>query len=101
MNRILNVVLILCAICPSVNAAEEPFEMFLKDIIEEWQLRSPTVVVEGDFPELCLKRQWVLCLRSDAESDVNETSQHLAMIHRDRKQGSNSIGYVGPGHGTI
>ena len=49
---------------------------FIEDIIDTWQLLSPTViVVKSDFPEVCMTRQWLLCL-SDGWN-APELAEHL------------------------
>ena len=49
---------------------EDHFNEFLEDVILEWKLRSPTIVVQEDFPDLCITSQLVLCVSS------NELSKH-------------------------
>ena len=45
------------------------FEKFIEEIIEAWKLQSPTLIVQGDLPQLCMTLEWVLCL--PATSDTN------------------------------
>ena len=59
-------------------------DKFLVDLIDTWQLRSPTVIVQGDLPKLCMVRQWQLCL-SDSW-DTLELANHLALAHLHRRQ---------------
>ena len=58
-------------------------DKFVKDLMETWQIRSPTIIYQDDLPELCMKRQWVLCLSNDR--DTNELAQHLVEIYHQRK----------------
>ena len=41
---------------------EDHFEGFLDDLIKEWNLQSPTIVVQVGPPDICLTSQWVLCI---------------------------------------
>ena len=73
---------------PLVSSARafesEQLDKFLGDLIEIWQLRSPTIIVLGDLPHICLRHQWLICL-SD-RLDTTELINHLALIHRHRRQ---------------
>ena len=42
----------------------ESFDLFIEDVITTFQLKSPTIVYNGDeeAPEICYTFQWVLCL---------------------------------------
>ena len=51
--------------------------------MDTWKIRSPTIIYQDDLPELCMKRQWVLCLSNDW--DTNELAEHLVEIYRQRK----------------
>ena len=60
------------------------FEAFIEDVIETWQLRHPTILFKDDLPKICMVYQWLLCLSN--EEDTNELANHLATIHKHRKQ---------------
>ena len=62
----------------------EEFEKFIEDIIDTWQLLSPALIAQGELPQLCMRLEWVLCLPTD--SDTNDLVEHLALIHKQRKQ---------------
>ena len=62
----------------------EEFEKFIENLIDTWQLRSPTLIAQGDLPQLCMRLEWVLCLPTD--SDPNVLVDHLATVHKQRKQ---------------
>ena len=53
-------------------------ETFIKDIIETWRLRSPTIIFPHEAPKMCLDLQWILCLTGDMGTD--ELTQHLHKI---------------------
>ena len=56
-------------------------EHFIEDTISTWQLRSPTLEVQGDLPSICMRLEWILCLSFDTDNLV----QHLALIYKQRK----------------
>ena len=69
----------------SAHAFEsEELDKFLVDLIDTWQLHSPTVIVQGDLPELCMARQWLLCL--SGSWDAIELANHLALAYLHRRQ---------------
>ena len=68
---------------------------FVKEIIEEWRILSPTIIVQNDMPEMCMTFQWALCLANDMGMD--ELAPHLATIHQHRKQ-DGIIFIAGQGH---
>ena len=75
-------------------------ETFIESVIVTWQLRSPTVLVKYDLPNMCMSQnqQWILCLSND--QDANELANHLASIHQRRKQ--DGLIFVGSqGHGEL
>ena len=65
--------------------SEEELDKFLGDLIDTWQLRSPTLIVRGgDSPKLCMSRKWLLCLSDGLDS--TELSNHLSLTHQHQKQ---------------
>ena len=73
-------------------------EKLLVDIIEAWQLLSPTIIAEEETPKLCLTHQWTLCLTNDM--DKNYLAEHMALMHQGRKQ--DGVIFVGvSGHGQL
>ena len=66
------------------GAELQQFEAFIEDLISTWQLKSPTIVFYGDLPQICMNRQWLLCVSHD--QNTNELPHHLASIHLRRKQ---------------
>ena len=94
MCPILRMLLILW-MCSEVCGAEESLKAeeehgveaigeFVKDIIKTWRLISPTIVLQDDLLNLCMSRDWWLCLTNDM--DVDELAIHLALIHNKTKQ---------------
>ena len=63
---------------------------FLKDILSNFKLTSPTILFDshqsGEVLEICKTRQWVLCL--DQTNEQNEMALHLAMLYEKRRQDS-------------
>ena len=69
----------------TANGSEyDRLEAFAEDIIDKWQLLSPTIIVRDDLFELCLQSRWVLCLSE--RMDTNDLAKHLDLIHQQRKQ---------------
>ena len=57
---------------------------FLGDLIDTWQLRSPTIIIQGDLPDFCMRAQWLLCLSEGL--NTSEVANHLDLIHQHRQQ---------------
>ena len=69
----------------TANGSEyDRLEAFAEDIIDKWQLLSPTIIVRDDLFKLCLQSRWVLCLSE--RMDINDLAKHLDLIHQQRKQ---------------
>ena len=60
------------------------FGNFVNSIIDAWRLQSPTLVVQGDLPPLCMRREWMLCLTTNSDSE--DLVEHLTTLHKQRKQ---------------
>ena len=58
---------------------------FLEDIIANFELTAPTIILDDDVPELCMSIQWVLCLNTFS-NDVTEIAQHLETLFLSRRQ---------------
>ena len=71
-----------CAIVHGSETSE--VEKFVKDIIQTWKLRSPTVIVRDVLLDLCIQRDWILCLTDGL--DTIELAHHLDLVHRQNKQ---------------
>ena len=77
--------MILFLIVSVANGLEnDQFETFIRDMIKEWKLLSPTIIFQDEMPELCLKLKWGLCLTNIMDTD--ELVEHIATIHQLRKQ---------------
>ena len=85
--RIMETLLRLCLpLFIAANArANGQMDIFLGDLIDAWKLRSPTVVVQGELPEICMRPPWVLCLSADG-SDMTELANHLSLAHQQGRQ---------------
>ena len=68
------------------GSESQVIEAFIMDIIQTWQLQSPTIIIKEDLPEICMKHQRLLCM-SDHQSTI-ELANHLASVHQHRKQDS-------------
>ena len=77
---------------------EDHFEGFLDDLIKEWNLQSPTIVVHAGPPDICLTSQWVLCIF--CKMDSTELAGHLANVERGSMQDSLIFG-PGQSHGQL
>ena len=84
MSKILNLSLLIWTITTAYGQENEIPETFAEDIIDAWQLLSPTIIVQDFFPKTCTERPWVLCL-SDS-MDTEDLALHLNMIYQLRKQ---------------
>ena len=84
MSKLLTLGLLLRILSIAKCSDTEEFETFIVDLIDAWKLRSPTLIARGDLPQVCMRLEWVLCLPTD--SDTNELVEHLAAIHKQRKQ---------------
>ena len=84
MSKILNLSLLIWTITTAHGQENEILETFAEDIIDAWQLLSPTIIVQDFFPETCTERPWVLCLSDSMDTD--ESASHLDKIYQLRKQ---------------
>ena len=80
----LNFYLLLWVLSTANGSEYDRLEAFAGDVIQTWQLISPTIIVGNDLFNLCLKSQWVLCLT--IKMDTSDLAEHLSMIHQQRKQ---------------
>ena len=92
-NMLLALVIILTAGILSAHAEQHfdtwrTLETFIEDIIDLYQLTSPTLIFQGDdaFPEICKIRPWILCLADTQEVEQKQLTLHLETIHKTRKQ---------------
>ena len=53
------------------------FAGFLEDLIQEWNLQLPTVMVQNELPNACRNFSLVLCVQSMGE-DTSELARHIA-----------------------
>ena len=85
---LLRLCILFRAFAISHGSESEEIDAFIEDIIETWQLWSPTILVKDDLPKMCMNHQWLLCLSNDQYQDqvTNELENHLASIHLHRKQ---------------
>ena len=68
MMRHLALQFLLC-VFPYVHG-DDVMSKFITDMISSFNLISPTIIYHGNPPEICMTRQWVLCL--DQENEQNE-----------------------------
>ena len=78
MKTLSNLIILFGIFAISHGAETEDLEAFIKDIIETWQLRSPTILVKDVVPKMCMTRQWLLCLSND--QDTNELANHFVFV---------------------
>ena len=70
------------------------FAGFLVDLIQEWNLRLPIVVVQNDLPNACMNSSLVLCIQSMGE-DTTELAKNIANDKRAAKHDSLIFGPSG------
>ena len=95
---------LLCCLFLAYSSAHafqpEDLDRFLEDLIDTWQLRSPTIAFQDDLSELCFRHQWLLCLSDglDTTELANHFNNHFSnLTHKHRRQ--DGIIFVGePGH---
>ena len=86
IGRLFSLIFLLW-MCASVNG-DDTLSTFMGDIITTFRLIAPTVIYAmEEAPEICLTRQWLLCLANIPENDLLELGGHLDMLHRDYIQG--------------
>ena len=96
--RVLDLLASLFWVFSSAQAYEiEELDKFLDDLIYTWQLSSPTIIVQGDLPKICMRHQWLLCLSDNM--DTTELAYHVALNHQLGKQdGIILVGTTGHAH---
>ena len=77
-----------------VGSGAESLSTFIEDIIQSWKLLSPTIIFTGEMIDLCMRHDMILCVTND--ENVTELAEHLATIHKVRKQdGLIFVDYLG------
>ena len=71
--------------CACTAQSEGLIDDFVEDIISEYRLSSPTIILSDELPRYCI-RPWVLCLSNAPEDNLADLIRHLTSIHNDRKQ---------------
>ena len=76
------------SVCATQHDIARALEIFIGDIIDTYQLISPTLIFldEDAIPEICKIRPWILCLADNQEIEQNQLTLHLETIHKTRKQ---------------
>ena len=67
------------------GAEDIEFDLFIRDIMVFWRLRAPTLIVQGDLPQLCERTDWVLCLPSE-DWEKEELAEQLATMNMQSRQ---------------
>ena len=81
-----------------VGSGTETLNMFIEDIIKSWKLLSPTIIFTGEMIDWCRGHDLILCVTND--ENVTDLAEHLATIHKVRKQdGLIFVDYLG--HETL
>ena len=68
----------------SVSHVKEPLEKLTHDVIEAWNLLTPTIIFQEEIPSFCFTFDMILCVTYDGQSD--NFAESLARMHRERKQ---------------
>ena len=86
MEALLKLLFLFLNSATSHGAELKDFEAFIEDIIETWQLRSPTILVKDDLLNICIsqKHPWLLCLTNN--DNIHDLENHLTSIYQARKQ---------------
>ena len=76
-----------------VKGEEGGIDVFLRDIIDTFQLTSPTIVYDSDekAPEICYTDQWVLCLHPGLPSWYPEEDQKKLANESDTEKQNDGI----------
>ena len=65
--------LFLFLMLPNMIKCEDNMNGFISDLILSFSLTSPTIIYDGDAPEICFTTPWVLCLHQDVLKEGKET----------------------------
>ena len=84
--KMLLFIALMYSLCSKGNGSELS-ENFIKDILSTWRLTSPTLIYQEVLPDLCKTSHLVLCVENNKE-DMDELTDHLAIIHQERRQDS-------------
>ena len=68
MRALLAFLLLYCMLL-SVTG-DDTVNQFITDTISAFGFTSPTILYDGDMPEICLTRQCVLCLNYEYEQTI-------------------------------
>ena len=50
--------------------SDKNLNSFITDIIKKFRLISPTIIYDGEVPQICVTRPWVLCLDQENEQNI-------------------------------
>ena len=80
MDRVWFAILLVLS-CKFLHAkCNENVDSFVRDIIKTFQSRSPTIIFDEYAPEICMTRQWVLCVTNGPDTEGNELADYFAML---------------------
>ena len=76
---------ILLLFCKFPHAiGNQNVDSFVRDIVETFRYHSPTIIYDEYAPEICITRQWVLCVTNEPDKENNELADYFAMLTRTR-----------------
>ena len=58
---------------------------FLEELITDFELIAPTMIISDDVPELCMNYKWILCLKT-SNNDAVEIAKYLETLLLLRRQ---------------
>ena len=74
-------------ICNVVHG--DDLDLFVKDLVTEFKMRRPTILLDDELPELCFTHQWMLCLSAAAANLPKEMSilvEHIRTLYNEGRQ---------------
>ena len=84
MHSLLHYLLLLYIITTAYGLENGRFETFILDVIDTWQLRSPTIIFQDEIPKMLLKDYWSIWVTDDM--NVNGTIEDMHTIFKHGKQ---------------
>ena len=61
---------------------DDNLNLLFTDIIAKFRLISPTIIYQGEIPEICITHSWLLCLDQEDELEVHPDDEEVMETKR-------------------
>ena len=61
-------------------SSSQNYDSFVRDIIETFHYRSPTIIYDEYAPDICMTSQWMLCMTNGPHKEGNELADYFTKL---------------------